>query len=1275
MDFFKVVAKKTQRGNFAIYPEFIVSKSKDIMIRGKSFYAIWDEVKGLWSTDEDDVRRLVDKELFEVYDQYKESYLGNIDLRLMSNYDSGVWTKFNKYVKESVNNYHDLDSKIVFQNTEVRKKDYVSKRLGYAIGEGRCDAWDELIGTLYADDERRKLEWAIGSVITGDSQTIQKFIVLYGETGTGKSTVLEIIQKLFEGYYTTFEAEALVNSNNQFALEMFKNNPLVAIQHDGNLSKIETNTKLNSVVSHEKMEVNEKFKPKYMMQFRSLLFMGTNDGVRITNGRSGMIRRLIDTRPTGKLVRRERYDELMQAIDFELGAIAWRCLQVFNSLGKRYYNNYRPEEMMYQTDPFFNFVEHHYFTFKNMEYVLGKQAFDMYKAYNDEYGFEFRKPMSTFREELKAYFKEFNVTEKVDGVQLRSVYRGFRVEKFNGLHKEEEEGIKESAESGWLDLKEQESLLDKVWEDCPAQYSNEEGKPLSKWDNVTTVLKDLDTSKEHYVRGPKTHIFIDLDLKNEKGEKDYELNKKRANQFPPTYAELSKGGNGIHLHYIYSGNISLLSRVIEPDVEIKVFVGKSPCRRRLSKCNDLGVAEISSGLPLKEGEKMVNFKAVEDEKHLRALIAKALKKEVHPNTKSNIDFIDDVLKKAYAKGVGYDVTDLRPKILAFANNSTNQSEYCVRLVAKMKFKSEEAAIQGVDVEDSPMVIFDTEVFPNLFVVCWKFYGEGKEVVKMINPTPQEIGELLKLKLVGFNCRRYDNHVLYAAYIGRSVKEIYEISNRLINEEGRNGTFAEAYNLSYTDIFDFSSDKWSLKKFEIELGLHHKELNFPWDQPVSEDKWPLVVEYCVNDVLATEAVFNSRKADWTARQILAELSGLSVNDTTQNHTAKIIFGNDKNPQSKFNYVDLSVEFPGYKYEAGKSSYRGDDPSEGGYVYTKPGVYGNVALLDVASMHPTTIRQLNYFGPYTKRYADLVDARLFIKHGEFDKVAQMLDGVLTKYIGTKEEADKLAYALKIHALNVVYGLTAAKFDNKFRHPRNVDNIIAKRPALFMIDLKHALYEKWGFGKNPGYELIHIKTDSVKLADATPESIKFVMDFGKKYGYTFEHEATYDKLCLFNKACYVCKDIKDGKWHGTGEPIIHPFIFKTLFSKELITFEDLCEAKSVKTKLFLDFNEGMEDDQHNYEFIGKVGRFVPVKEGCGGGLLKREKNGKYDSANGALGYRWKEATIVKELGLEDQIDMSYYRKLVDDVIQDIDQYADVDWFISDKPYDKNDNEILPF
>jgi phage/plasmid-associated DNA primase len=187
-----------------------------------------------------------------------------------------------------------LDEKLTFLNTEVKKEDYVSKRLPYELEEGDYSAWDKLVGRLYSPEEREKIEWAIGAVVSGDSKKIQKFCVFYGDPGTGKGTIIDIIQKLFPGYYTTFNARALGSSSNQFATEVFRSNPLVAIQHDGDLSRIEDNTQLNSIISHEEMVINEKGKSQYTSKMNCFLFMGTNRPVKITDAKSGIIRRLID---------------------------------------------------------------------------------------------------------------------------------------------------------------------------------------------------------------------------------------------------------------------------------------------------------------------------------------------------------------------------------------------------------------------------------------------------------------------------------------------------------------------------------------------------------------------------------------------------------------------------------------------------------------------------------------------------------------------------------------------------------------------------------------------------------------------------------------------------------------------------------------------------------------------------------------------------------------------------------------------------------------------
>ena len=425
--------------------------------------------------------------------------------------------------------------------------------------------------------------------------------------------------------------------------------------------------------------------------------------------------------------------------------------------------------------------------------------------------------------------------------------------------------------------------------------------------------------------------------------------------------------------------------------------------------------------------------------------------------------------------------------------------------------------------------------------------------------------------------------------------------------------------------------------------------------MDESLWEKVAEYCDNDVIATEKVFEHLKSDWTARQILAELSGLTVNDTTNKHTTKIIFGNDKNPQSSFVYTDLSTMFPGYQFDHGVSTYRGEKTGEGGYVYAEPGAYKKVALLDVESMHPTSIEQLNLFGKYTEKFSEIKRARLAIKHGDFKTASSMMGGKLAKYLNDKADAKNLSNALKT-VINSVYGLTSAKYQNEFKDPRNIDNIVAKRGALFMIDLKHAVQEK-------GYTVAHIKTDSIKIPDADDYIIKFVKDFGKKYGYNFDHEATYEKMCLVNNAVYIAKYVpaNSGEWTATGAQFAQPYVYKTLFTKEPIQYDDLTETKSVTSAMYLDFNEKLDEDEHNYQFVGKVGCFLPVKPGFNGGVLLRQQNDKYYAVTGTTGFRWVEYESVQKDDIDKIVDEEYHKKLVNEAIEEIEKYIPFDDFIN--------------
>src|SRR5574344_788507 len=378
IDFLMISTRSTKRGVIEIYPKFIIKKSSDLMIRGGDFYAIWLEERGLWSTDEQDVVQTIDKELDKYAEENKHHFESNIRVLHMWDAETGMIDRWHNYCKKQMrDSFHMLDEKLTFSNSQTTKKDYASKKLNYPLEPGDFTAYNKLMSTLYLEEERHKIEWSIGSIVSGESKKLQKFVVMYGAAGTGKSTVLNIIQQLFDGYYSVFDARALGSSSNSFALEAFKSNPLIAIQHDGDLSKIEDNTRLNSVVSHELMSVNEKFKSTYVNKFKSFLFMGTNKPVKITDAKSGLLRRLIDVSPSGNKVSPKEYSRLVKQIDFELGAIAYHCQEVYlGNPGK--YDEYIPIAMLGASNDFYNFIIDSYHVFKKEDRTTLKASWEKY---------------------------------------------------------------------------------------------------------------------------------------------------------------------------------------------------------------------------------------------------------------------------------------------------------------------------------------------------------------------------------------------------------------------------------------------------------------------------------------------------------------------------------------------------------------------------------------------------------------------------------------------------------------------------------------------------------------------------------------------------------------------------------------------------------------------------------------------------------------------------------------------------------------------------------
>lgn len=1344
-DFLKIVKKwdsKLQRNVYS--PTFeIKSNIKDLLVRGNKFYAIFNYNTNLWETDDSKAIELIDEQVRE-YVEEKESIVlredpehGPIIKRLadQSNLMIKSWHSFcEKDYRKEWDSRCQLDQKVIFSNTESKRSDYATKKLDYPLQESPTPAYDKLCSVLYLPSEVEKWEWFVGCALAGEQRKIQKMLIFYGEPGTGKSTIIDkvIFDGVFggiSGYASTFDAENLCGRDN-FGTDFLEKDAILCTDGDAKMDIINSKATLNKIISHESVRVNAKYERAYTTVPNCLLIVGSNEPIQLAPN-SGMNRRVIDVRPTGTKIPTDEYDRLCEQIPFEKSGIAWKCLQTYKRLGKHAFQHYIAEDMLNRTSPFQNFVKENYIQLKDG--ISLAAAYKMYTDYAEECNLKNVLPRYKFRDTLKLYFKNYDNMK----------FSEFKPEKI-GMAEEPVKSI-DVEESNWLELSQQKSIFDELYSHCPAQYEQDDVKhPLKySWANCKTTLEKLDTSKIHFVKVPVNLIVIDLDIKGDDKQKDLKKNLEMAKLFPPTYAEVSKSGGGIHLHYIYTGgDPDKLNSIYGDNIEIKVFTGGSALRRKLTLCNNIPIAEISSGLPLKEDKKggngVIDWKGFKNTTRLKNFIVACLLKKHNPGyTRTEMNFLKQELDKWYESGETYDVRDFEMEIFDFACNSNNSSQYCQEVANSLHLCSkdieEQNELENFETEEykkMPIVIFDCEIVPSyaqakalgvkipdyipedtpaLFLINYSFL-ESDDVIRMINPKPHEVEKLFHYRLIGFNNRAYDNHMLWARSQGYTSEELFNLSQKLINKQtAMKARFSQAYNISYTDIYDYvtNDNKMSLKKWEIKLKVKHMEWNRPWDEPVAEKDWEKLAEYCDNDVITTKLVFKKTYDEYEARCMLAELAGGTPNDTTNKLSTKFVKGDSDHLElvytdfttgkqygdgvpftlepitlDEYNHIweDEMKEkpkninhFPSYhlvRFEDGTlhNMYRGIDVGRGGLVIAYPGMYGPSITKDVASMHPSSIEALNLFGKQTKRYSEIKQTRIFIKHGDIESAKKMFNGALIPFLEKEDlNLDVLSTAFKL-VLNSFYGMTSSPSDYfEAKDSRNVNNIVALRGALVMKTLHDDLISK-------GFKVIHIKTDSIKVNNPTDEILNYIDEFGLKYGYIFEVEHTWERLCLKDKANYIGRHGVDdplfvknpekserkfpNRWDATGDYFANPYVFKSLFSHQEITIDDMAEIINVKEgSLHIVYDEGQENEGDI--FIGRVGQFTPVTQG--GGSLYRVKEGKRYAASGTKGYKWLETETVVYRNDLSIINRDYYISKCNDAIDVLKSFGDYEWFVN--------------
>lgn len=1268
MDFYDIVIDTTKKV-VSIGPIFRTIDIRDIIIDNKAqeVIAYWDEANSTWSENTAKLLTDIDKEVFSTYKEFQALHPEEpVTLNTINNVASVAYRDWLKFLNNVRTPKHDFNSEVLFSDHEIEREDYATYKLPYRPDPAiNIESFLEGMSVFYDSENLDKLLWFIGATLTGQIHSIQKFAYLYGRAGSGKGTTIEIIKHIFQGPYTGQISLEKLTGKSEFASAQVRDLP-VLYDPEVNLYRMTNDTPLLALTAHEPISVNKKFRDPVEVTFRGFLIAASNQPVKVRNIDAGINRRLVDIYQTGNKMTPQQYIPFMESIPSQVPGIANYAIERFNLLGRSYFDGYVSQQMLSQTNYMHRFVQENYTSFTD-PMPLGR-AYEMYQTYLSNDNVDFKVTRHDFQNDFSRYYDHTESKHQtIAGVQAKFWFVGFDNSSVINPHTE---AVIEATPTPDLFSSDFNYFASNELH-FPAQYANSHGVPKQPWSKVTTTLADIDQSKLHWINIDTSIIVIDIDqhkpTDRPASEVLAELN------LPATFTELSRSKKGYHLYYRYTDTTPLRTTDISPQVELKVYNGGLSLRRQFTTSNGIkNLAEVNmttlqplfDRLPKEKSPIMIDNdfkKSIESEEQLRELIKKALRREVHANTKPNVDFIKHVVDNAILEGLTFNIADLEPTITAFALTSTNQSKAAVDIALNLQYQNPIKNPTEFDMPTAPtghiadedLMFYDVEVFKNVFMFSYYKQSTMTEPKTLINPTQDELFKVVNNEaLVGFNNYRYDDFILYYALLGYSPLELFGISKTIIEDKNSSKLSFKAHNVSYLDLYEISVKKQSLKKWEVELGLPYDEIDTDWSAPLPEELWERVAAYNRNDTKVLPALLANIYGDYEAVQALASLSGLPINRTINAHTTQIIFtrpdGTHVKPDASYTtYTDLSELFPGYTFDRYTgASYLGLDPSMGGYIFSKPGVYSRAVELDIESMHPNSMVNLNYFGEFTAQYANLLEVKRALGASDTEAAIKALPALEPILNDPRTNVKAIITAVK-RALNSAYGLTSASFDNPLKNPQNIDNIVAKRGALFMITLQRKL-------ESEGIGVIHIKTDSIKLDNPTEEQINEVMEFAKSYGYRFKIEDTYEPFVLIDKAQLIGYSANHESWHAIGTKFINPYTYKTLFSHEDYILDDYSRTIESRTgKLYLGDN-----------FIGRIGAFIASHNGdyltvhrpdgsisAPAGTLSNET---YKTINPETGRSVTKRRPYKFLQIEDamnpDIDFTYYEEFVKAILNDI-------------------------
>jgi len=175
-------------------------------------------------------------------------------------------------------------------------------------------------------------------------------------------------------------------------------------------------------------------------------------------------------------------------------------------------------------------------------------------------------------------------------------------------------------------------------------------------------------------------------------------------------------------------------------------------------------------------------------------------------------------------------------------------------------------------------VYDFEVFPNDWM-CVILNLANNRIIRIHNDK-ERLQSALSSKdiLVGFNNYHYDDIILWAILTDQNP---YEISQQIISS-----TFKRKVNCGFLTLDvrqELINKSLSLKEAMANLGMDIIETPVEFDQEeLSPDEIKTVLDYCENDVKATDEAFQKREDYFASKFEIIDAFKLHPSDVKKTH---------------------------------------------------------------------------------------------------------------------------------------------------------------------------------------------------------------------------------------------------------------------------------------------------------------------------------------------------------------------------------------------------------